>query len=977
MATSPDSSAADILTLTKLAWDLYHNCYLITSDAPEAFKQLVNELASLQGVLRALRDDVNSNASFFDDLEEGRRNTLQRCLNACSNTLQNVKEVVAKYRNLGVGDGKQFWQRVKWVSQRGEIDDLKSRIMIHTCNLSLCMSSIGNSTLARIERSMADALEQKSFPSTPETLSNGQRVLRTPPIPGDDDFQLDESLRIEPLRVSPKGIPMRANSLPTVESHARISASESILSGGSEWSATTVNTTSPSINDPLKRSMSHNYVVRRTGSCASESRHLRMPSSESAQLGIHPALREEPFLDNRTESSGSELDNTAVTSAVATAMQQLQQVQIRESILRPLRYEPRDKLHRPDPQLMRSFDALVRDELRIKRLSTSDWLRVAVWWLLKGIKDEFAHFISLDVPEYSIIQSQNLDIWEPLQPEEAAEKGSDSIIGLNNVRWATVDLEDAGDEEEKVFYRTFVNAGIGSKRLRMRTKGAPYMLLLSAREGESEPKITICNQSGTLCLQRDFLPEDLAQMIRVWQATVSGYPGMKISEPIVIRFDTKSVSVSFQHASDLQYFINLPKAYFDAVWQREPVDSDQFSETVLFRSSVEKFEQLKAPTMRPMNPPVIHKSCEVRILERSYGEAWQSVRRMVISSWVAEQAPWCIELFMPMSRVQVCRGTDSGQILVKWSDTCQERSTKTDGNYHPLYSYVYDDNSPNIGLGLQFRSQKQVEDFEKAILSMCSQSSFSWDQPTSSGYVYDVVDPSGDQKQYKAILLIQSRLTWKYCSLYYVYRDTDYVYDHRTLRVRFPRLFYTDYISSHVDRLYPADRPVSFSHCEKKVGNMTAEFDEEPLLRSFMSSLANGYELLYSRRAVSLVTKGKSLFGARKSNKGETEVQLWRKGASIQMSSRWDEHVTDKWLTVSVMPGALQPAKDSTRVDFSTLQYSRGSFLNMAGILAVAPKDPNMARRGGQLAINFATSKDRHDFVAALECDSVPPAYDV
>lgn len=103
----------------------------------------MNELASLQGVLRALRDDVNSNASFFDDLEEGRRNTLQRCLNACSNTLQNVKEVVAKYRNLGVGDGKQFWQRVKWVAQRGEIDDLKSRIMIHTCNLSLCMSSIG------------------------------------------------------------------------------------------------------------------------------------------------------------------------------------------------------------------------------------------------------------------------------------------------------------------------------------------------------------------------------------------------------------------------------------------------------------------------------------------------------------------------------------------------------------------------------------------------------------------------------------------------------------------------------------------------------------------------------------------------------------------------------------------------------------------------------------------------------------------
>ncbi|KAE8354898.1 hypothetical protein BDV28DRAFT_65884 [Aspergillus coremiiformis] len=1043
-----DSSAADILTLTKLAWDLYHNCYLITNEAPDGFKQLVNELASLQGVLRALRDDVNSNASFFDDLEEGRRNTLQKCLDTCFKTLQQMKELISRYRTMGWGDGRQFWQRVKWITQRGQIDDLKSRVMVHTCNLSLCMSSIGNSTLARIEKSMADALEQGSFPATPETLSRGERVLRTPPIPeGDEDIPFEESLCVDPEK-----IPMRTNSLPNAETTVRISTTDSVLSARTEWSTSTANTTSPSVCDPLKRSISHSYIVRRTGSSASEPRHIRMPSSEYVQLDIHPALREEPFIDDCTESPVPEPDNaavtTAVTTAVATAMQQLQQVQLRERLLRPLRYEPRDKLHQPDPELMEKFGALTHDELSIKRLNTSDWLRVAVWWLLKarttlassdrpslvsargsvtppaeswapgyqayvdllkasyilydvvltdisshavlthenrkqisdlseGIKEEFAQFTPIDVPEYSVIHAQNLDIWEPLQPEEALEKGSNSVIDLNNVRWVTVDQEDAGDEEEQVFYRTFVNAGIGSKRLRMRTKGAPYMLLLSAREGESEPKITICNQSGTLSLQRDFTPDDLAQMIRVWQASMSGFPGMKISEPILLRFDTKSISVSFQHMPDLQYFINLPKAYFHAVWQREPVDSNQFSETVIFKSSVEKCEQLKAPTMRPMNPPVFHKSCEVRILERSYGEAWQSVRRMVISSSVADQAPRCIELFMPMSRVQICRGADAEQVLVKWSDTCQERSTKTDGNYHPLYSYVYDDNSPDIGLGLQFRSLKQAEDFEKAILSMFSQPSFSWDQPSSSGHVYDVVDPSGDQKQYKAILLIQSRLSWKYGSLYYVYRDTDYAYDHRALRARFPRIFYTDYISSHVDRLYPADRPVSFSHCEKKVGNMTVEFNDEPLLRGFISSLANGYELLFSRRAVSLVTKGKGLFGARKSNKGETEVQLWKKGTSLQLSARWDDHITDKWLTVSVPPGSVQPTKDGTRIEFATLPYSRGTFLNMAGILAVAPRDPNVARRAGQIAIAFATVQDRHDFVAAFECDAVPPAYGV
>jgi hypothetical protein len=335
---------------------------------------------------------------------------------------------------------------------------------------------------------------------------------------------------------------------------------------------------------------------------------------------------------------------------------------------------------------------------------------------------------------------------------------------------------------------------------------------------------------------------------------------------------------------------------------------------------------------------------------------------MVISSSAAEQTPRCIEFFMPMSRVQVSRDTDVRQVLVKWSDTCQERSTKTDGNYHPLFSYIYDDNSPNIGLSLYFRSQKQAEEFERVTLSMSLLPCFSWNQPSSSGHIYDVVDPALDQKQYKAILVVKSRLTWKYCNLYYLYRDTDYAYEHRAVRVRFPSIFYTDYISSHVDKLYPADRPVSFSHCEKKVGNMTTEFNDESLLRGFVSSLSIWYELLFSRRATSLVTKGKSFFGARKSNKGETEVQLWKKGTSIQMAARWDDHISDKWLTISIPPGALQPPKESTRVDFSALQYERGTFLNMAGILAVGPKDPNMARRSGQLMITFATARGMSPF---------------
>lgn len=79
----------------------------------------------------------------------------------------------------------------------------------------------------------------------------------------------------------------------------------------------------------------------------------------------------------------------------------------------------------------------------------------------------------------------------------------DLSVGIDNGRWVTVEQEDAGEEDETVHFRTFVDAKIGVKRYRIKSKGAPYLLLLSTKEGESEPRITICNHSGTLGLSRE------------------------------------------------------------------------------------------------------------------------------------------------------------------------------------------------------------------------------------------------------------------------------------------------------------------------------------------------------------------------------------------------------------------------------------------------------------------------------------------
>lgn len=101
---------------------------------------------------------------------------------------------------------------------------------------------------------------------------------------------------------------------------------------------------------------------------------------------------------------------------------------------------------------------------------------------------------------------QNYNIWELLQPEEESYDDEDLLPGLDNGRWITVEPDDAGEEDEKVLFRTFINAAIGGKKTRINSQGSPYMLLLSMKQGESEPKVTICNQSGSLGLSRDCEP---------------------------------------------------------------------------------------------------------------------------------------------------------------------------------------------------------------------------------------------------------------------------------------------------------------------------------------------------------------------------------------------------------------------------------------------------------------------------------------
>ena len=1015
-------------------------------------------------MLRTLQDDINSDKSYFDRLDENRKETLARILESTFATLRRLQKLTIKYRELGIDDGIQFWRKLKWSTKQREITDLKNRVMAHSCNINLCMTSIGkyispsfrnrlvvslmlllSSSLARIEASMVRALERQEA----STLQDPRQSL-------EDE---DESSGLTPLHKA-KSTPSEPTMTPDVNGLG-FQGLQRQLTGATLVDNHNIHNVSSESTPTLSEGDPQEFLLPRTAKVEApamsrirkDSNHNMQKASFSRPTGLptpprssndlfdgttKPPLEVQGTLRKRVMSNPVETyfsqdehglgsNDPNLQEVVAEAMQELVRIRQKEQSARPLRVVAQDLVHQPDNILKARFQQFAEDELKIRRLNAKDWLRVATWWLLKarfntrleensqhfdsrasfsvsssgksainqayvdllkaswllhsiilrddhkasllnaenrklfhnlsdGINDDLGDFQPVDAPDRGTLLQQNSDIWERLQPEEESYN-DDALLGLENGRWITVEQDDAGDETEQVLFRTFVNAAVGRKTHRMRSKGAPYLLLLSIKEGESEPKVTFCNQSGTLCLTKDFTVDDLREK----DTLLNPVTGPNIGGPreaITLNFGRMNVSVAFTNEQDLGHFMYIPKAYFDAVARREPRQLSNATETLLFSRSVEVFEQLKPSTLKPLSPRQQYPSCDLRILETTCKEGWRTTRRLVISSSAGEKTPWCTEFFLPLSRVQIRRDGIDRLLAVKWSDCAHEKANKTDGNYNKIYSYVYDESNPNIALSLLFRNSQDATDFEKTALQLSIPPIFECTTGPDSRIVYMISDAEPNPKNYKAILLTHTRFEWKYSEVFYMYRDTDFQYDRSALRVRFSQVYYADYISTHVEKLYrtPLDEPPHFSHCDKRLSHTTIEFEAEAVATQFLSSLTSKYTLLFSRRAHSITTKTPSRWGgSTKSSKGPPEVQLWLKGNTMRLISRWDGKVEDKWLSMAVPRSGLDHKRDSNRVSLPKVQYDRGRKIDMANLVARDPRDKKEEgiRKVGPVIIAF------------------------
>lgn len=176
----------------------------------------------------------------------------------------------------------------------------------------------------------------------------------------------------------------RDSSLPRYKfssSDSVVSGSDvSIFRGTAQTSTRSVSATRSPSRNAIGR-MSH--LRGRSDRPAYESSVISLPL-EKTSLEDGSDIRGRRSEENSSQPWRNESRNSNATETTASAMQGLRQARLEDQLSRPVRYEPQNKLHKPDSNIVKTFNSSVKEELQIRKFSIGDWLRISTWWLLKA-----------------------------------------------------------------------------------------------------------------------------------------------------------------------------------------------------------------------------------------------------------------------------------------------------------------------------------------------------------------------------------------------------------------------------------------------------------------------------------------------------------------------------------------------------------------------------------------------------------------
>ena len=123
-------SVGDFVGTAQLAYNLYKYCYKVARDAPEEFKLMVSELATIRNSIDLLADEAKDPESTLRCGGEDRVRLVGELLERVNGTLKALQKHAEKYGQLGNSKSslKKAWAQFRWSVDASDLDSLRNQV---------------------------------------------------------------------------------------------------------------------------------------------------------------------------------------------------------------------------------------------------------------------------------------------------------------------------------------------------------------------------------------------------------------------------------------------------------------------------------------------------------------------------------------------------------------------------------------------------------------------------------------------------------------------------------------------------------------------------------------------------------------------------------------------------------------------------------------------------------------------------------
>ena len=559
---------------------------------------------------------------------------------------------------------------------------------------------------------------------------------------------------------------------------------------------------------------------------------------------------------------------------------------------------------------------------------------------------------------------------QTIEAEEIIPAAIDDLE--SSVRWFSIDQDNAGMRHEKVLYRTFVNAQLGSRYDRSKSPSAPYMLLTWTAIGHCNIFISLCNHGGSVNLSRKLATEDLEK-----------YKAGDDTTLFPINFPTQEAEIKFLSHEDAVGFFTQPLIFFAASEETKP----RSGELAIYQTSLSTYSE---PSTRAIGGDgrvtsmgsSETSSCGLRVFESMPDRCWKTTRRLVVNTPPDSTKPGCVSHWLPVDQVKiVIEGT---KVTVRWSD-CEHLTRKDLEDYDFQYSYIYKADEPNRKIDLKFTSASEARKFEECLLiptEMPPQVTIKI--KISSAFqdvrIYRLFDIDEPDQQYHSIALSKKNPKGPHATeIHYAYRDLDWVLSAKNGSlnvVDFPTLRASHYVSTITGLHFKpdaSDPAPEFSDVIETFKAVHFELGNDHDLKRFMHGLT-GWTLKFFQplSKLHLVETGHRIKNPREQYNG-VGVQLWEKAAEegqpqVRLAIRLGEEIEDRWITFSLfeVSWGSEHSTMSYNVDFRALSLERGVEIDTKYMTATTRglKEQPASKKRWKATLSFGNTERKWAFLS-------------